>query len=174
MLWTLGKLPDETQQELKPKIERIIERIASRAIRLGVRSLRGVSSDAATWYRRWAKSWLSGDDRSKDAAMAAARASFGVVAWDASCAAWDASCAAWDAAMAAARDAASDEEWAAASHAAVSDAWDAARDAAFSAASDDGWAAARAACDAAGDAELLLQARDVRREIPTWPGCDKW
>jgi len=62
-----------------------IERIVARAIRRGQRSLRGVRAPWATAWRRWARRWLSGEDRSRTAAnaaaWAAARAAANAAAW---------------------------------------------------------------------------------------------
>ena len=77
-----------------------IERIVARAIRRGQRSLRGVrAAPWATAWRRWARRWLSGEDRSRAAAWAAADAA---EAADAALEAADAALAAADAAAAAA------------------------------------------------------------------------
>ena len=96
---------------------------------------------------KWAKKWLSGEDRSAESAARFA-------AWSA---ARSAESAAWSAARFAARSAARSAEsagWCAARFAA----WSAARSAESA-----GWCAARFA-------ELRQQARDLRRLIPAWPG----
>jgi len=147
-----------------------IERIVARAIRRGQKSLRGVRAPWATAWRRWASRWLSGEDRTgaaareaaADAARVASRAAWAEAAGAAADAARVASRAAWAAGARAA--------WA--SRAAAGAAADAARAAAWAAAA---WAA-RAATDAAAAwaaaeaAELRLQARDLRRALPEWPG----
>ena len=116
LIWQLDKLTPEQYAKIKPALNRAIEKIVARAIRRGVKSLRGVRAEWATDYRRWARRWLSGEDRTWAAAREAAAAA-GEAAWE----------AAWAVARAAARAAA--------------------------------WAA-----------ELKLQARDIRREIPAWTG----
>ena len=109
LIWQLDKLTPEQYAKIKPALNRAIEKIVARAIRRGVKSLRGVRAEWATDYRRWARRWLSGEDRTWAAAGAAAGA--------------------------------------------------AAREAARGAAREAAWAA-----------ELKLQARDIRREIPAWTG----
>ena len=137
LLWQLAKMPSAGYEKIRPKVNRALVVIISRAIRRGVKELVGVRGAESTEYRRWAKDWLSGADRSASAAWAAA-------AWYAA-----ASAAAW--------------------YAAESAAWYATESAARSARS--ARAAARAAVRyAARDAELKLQARDIRRKIPIWKG----
>jgi hypothetical protein len=126
-------------------MQRAIDRIVARAIRCGLRSLRGNREPWAREWRRWARAWLNGSDRSE----AAAAEAWSAAAWSA--AAW----AAWAAASAARAEEAAAEAAAAAAAAAEA----AAERAAASVAER---AAARAA-------ELRLQARDIRREIPEWP-----
>ena len=99
----------------KDGLRRVLDRIVARAIRRGQRALRGVRAEWATKWRRWARAWISGEDRSEAAAGDATRAAR-YAAWDATraarYAAWDAAWAAWDAAWAAryaAWDAAGDE-----------------------------------------------------------------
>jgi len=142
LLWQLWKgLSREQYNILRPVIDQAIKRIVARAIRHGIRSLRGVRASWATEWRRWARRWLSGEDRSESAAASAEAAAEAAAMWAASAAAE----AAAEAASAAAR---------AEVMGALAAMW--AAEAAM-------WAAAR-------NHELLLQARDIHREIPEWPG----
>ena len=103
---------------------------------------------------KWAKKWLSGEDRSAESAAWDAARSAASAAWSA------ARFAAWSAARFAARSAAWSAAWSAARFAA--------RSAEFAA-----WSAAWSAESAgwcARFAELRQQARDLRRLIPAWPG----
>ena len=142
LLWQLNRLTPEQYLAVKPALDRAIGKIVARSIRRGVRSLRGIREAWATGYRRWARRWFSGEDRTWEAA--------GAAAW---------------AAGEAAREAGAAE---AAARAAAWEAWVAAEAAAGAAA----WAAGAAAWEAgaAEAAELKLQARDIRKEIPAWPG----
>jgi len=67
MIWQLERIGHPVPQDAT-------ERIVARAIRRGQRSLRGVRAPWATEWRRWARRWLSGEDRSRAAAWAAADA----------------------------------------------------------------------------------------------------
>ena len=166
LIWQLDKLTPEQYAKIKPALNRAIEKIVARAIRRGVKSLRGVRAEWATDYRRWARRWLSGEDRTWAAAREAAAAA-GEAAWEAAREAAEAAGeAAWEAAWAVAREAE-----AAAGEAAWEAAWAVARAAAREAAGAAARAAAREAARAAAEAaELKLQARDIRREIPAWTG----
>ena len=66
MIWQLERIGHPVPQDAT-------ERIVARAIRRGQRSLRGVRAPWATEWRRWARRWLSGEDRSRAAAWAAER-----------------------------------------------------------------------------------------------------
>lgn len=57
-----------------PALRRAPDRIVTWAIRRGIESLRGVRAPWATGWRRWAREWLAGRDRSGVAAAEAARA----------------------------------------------------------------------------------------------------
>ena len=70
MIWQLERID-------RPVPPAATERIVARAIRRGQRSLRGVRAPWATEWRRWARRWLSGEDRSMAAAMAAVEAAAG-------------------------------------------------------------------------------------------------
>jgi hypothetical protein len=118
MIWQYSRLPSGMLEQYRPALRRAIDRIVARAIRRGVKSIRGVRAEWATKYRRWARRWLSGEDRSAEAAVEAAEEE---------------------------AEEAAEVAWAAV------------------------WAAVDAV-DAAEAAELRLQARDIRREIPDWPG----
>ena len=65
MIWQLERIGHPVPQDAT-------ERIVARAIRRGQRSLRGVRAPWATEWRRWARRWLSGEDRSRAAAGDAA------------------------------------------------------------------------------------------------------
>ena len=117
LIWQLDKLTPEQYAKIKPALNRAIGKIVARSIRRGVRSLRGIREAWATGYRRWARRWFSGEDRTWEAAReawVAAEAAAGAAAWAAGAAAWEAG--------------------------------------------------------AAEAAELKLQARDIRKEIPAWTG----
>lgn len=74
LIWQLRKLSGDRRADVRPALHRAIERIVARAIRQGVKSIRGIREQWATDYRRWARRWLSGVDRSAEAAAEAARA----------------------------------------------------------------------------------------------------
>ncbi len=74
LIWQWQHLPKAIRRKTEPALRRAIVRIVSRAIRRGQRSLRGIRAQWATDWRRWARRWLSGEDRSADAARVAARA----------------------------------------------------------------------------------------------------
>lgn len=163
LLWQLATLPPEQYETLRPAIKLVLEKIVDRAIRRGLASIEGVEEPWATSWRSWAAGWLSGENGSaegaeaaKEAARAAAEAAAeGEAEGEAARAAVVAAWAAWVAAMAARATA-----WLAAE----------ARSAGLVAAR-----AARAAWVAGSAAgvdseELRLQAEDIRREIPEWPG----
>ena len=117
LIWQLNRLTPEQYLAVKPALDRAIGKIVARSIRRGVRSLRGIREAWATGYRRWARRWFSGEDRTWEAAReawVAAEAAAGAAAWAAGAAAWEAG--------------------------------------------------------AAEAAELKLQARDIRKEIPAWTG----
>jgi len=64
MIWQLERIGHPVPRDA-------IVRIVKRAIRRGQRSLRGVRAPWATAWRRWARRWLSGEDRTRAAAWAA-------------------------------------------------------------------------------------------------------
>ena len=156
LLWQWARLPASTREVTSPAIQRAIDRIVARAIRRGQQSLRGVRSPEATAWRRWARRWLDGSDRTGVTADAADSAAARAAAWDV---AWVAARVAG--ARAAAWTDARDVAWVAARVAGGAAAGGRARGA--------DWAANRAANRAA---ERLRQARDIRRELPEWPGED--
>jgi hypothetical protein len=150
LLWQLQRLPADELRPMLPALHRATDRVVGRAIRRARKSLRGMRTPWATTWRRWARRWLSGEDRSAAASRAV---------WEASAASREAEASAWKAAWEAARAAewaARAAEWAARAEAWASAAW--------------AWAAEVAAWASAWEAELELQARDIRREIPVWPG----
>lgn len=163
LFWQFSRLPHGMKAQLYPSIHQALDCIVARAIRRGQKSLRGVKAPWATAWRQWARQWLSGEDRSETAAGAAAgavgTAAGAAVARSAAWAAWDAAWATWavatgDAAAAVARSA-----------------WDsAASTAADTAAAATGATGARSAVAVARKYELRLQARDIRRVMPKWPG----
>jgi len=129
-------------ESYEAEMQKAVENIVSRSIRRAQKSLRGVTAVWVTVWRKWAREWLSGTDRTKTAAADAA---------------YDAADAAYDAAYAAAYAAAAYAD------AANADAANAADCAAYATnVAADTWQSRKA--------ELKLQARDIRREIPEWPG----
>ena len=74
MIWQLERIGHPVPRDA-------IERMVARAIRRGQRSLRGVRAPWATEWRRWARDWLSGEDRSREAARAAWAARADAAAW---------------------------------------------------------------------------------------------
>jgi hypothetical protein len=87
--WLLWALERHTRwATLRLRIWPVVERIEARAIRRGVRSIRGVQEAWAVKYRLWARRWLSGEDRSAEAAELAAK-SAGASAGAAEAAAWE-------------------------------------------------------------------------------------
>ena len=175
LLWQFRRLPALTREETRPAMRRAIDRIVARAIRQGQRALRGVRAPWATAWRRWARAWLNGTDRTAAAAEAARDAARAAWApWTAaeavSAVAWVAVSAAEDAADEAAEDAA-DEAAAAAAWVAVLAAEAAAEapEAKAAAVAATAGTAAEAPEAKAESKELLLQARDIRAEISEWP-----
>ena len=72
--WLLGQwlsLPAETREATNLAIQRATVRVVARALRRGLRALRGVRSPEATEWRRWARRWLDGTDRETAAPKAA-------------------------------------------------------------------------------------------------------
>lgn len=147
LFWQFNKLSVRQQKEIGAKLKLITERIVKRAIKKYA-----LHCDIAE-VRQWAKNWLSGKDRSAEAARAA------VVA--AKAAAEATVEAVW------AARAAVEAVWVV--RAAVVAVWVAR--AAVEAAVEAAWTAwaASAARVAARAAELELQARDIHRFIPNWP-----
>jgi hypothetical protein len=147
LIWQLlfGLQPEELEA-IFPQLDRAIERIVERAIRN-----HALHCDIVA-VEQWATCWLSGEDRSLASARSAAEAAFG-----------SARLAARAAAASAGADRTWPWAWALAGAAAGAAAWS--TEASVKVASDSGLdeLAARAA-------ELRLQARDIRREIPCWPG----
>lgn len=74
LLWQFERLPVKMQRAHKAAPHRAVEVIVARAVRRGVRSLRGNREPWAAIYRGWARRWLSGEDRTEAAAWQAARA----------------------------------------------------------------------------------------------------
>ena len=133
-------------------ILRAVDSIVERSVRNTLANVEGIDEPWAEKWLVWAENWLTNEDRTWAAAADAARAA------RAEWAAWTAAAEAADAAAARAAAAAAE----AAHSAARAAAWAAAR------AAD---AAVDAAVDAAAeDKELRLQAEDIHREIPEWPG----
>ena len=156
MFWQLKK----SGQNKTTGARAALEVIVTRAVRRVIPSLRGVRSPEAIELRRWARRWLSGEDRTVKSAESAAKfateSAFESSAWSA----WSAA-SAWSA-------------WSAASAAyAAESARCAAESARFAAWSAESAESARsAACYAARSAELRLQADEIRREIPEWD--ERW
>ena len=111
--WLIWQLERVGMDRDNPALARALDRIRARAIRRAQRVLRGVRAPWATAWRRWARRWLSGEDRRREAAWAAAEATWAAgvaaeaagvawaTAWAAWAAAWAAEAAAWAAAEAA-------------------------------------------------------------------------
>jgi len=171
LLWQLSRgLTSEQYEAQRPAIGRALDRMVERAILVAHHAMADADIECPAW-EVWALEWVSGEDRTERAAWAAWAAGDAWAAWAAAAAAGDALTGAWAAgdawvaawaAGAAARAAASDAAWAAAAAAgdALTGAW---------AAGDAARVAARAA---AWDAEICMQAGDIRAEIPTWPGTE--
>jgi hypothetical protein len=151
MLWQWRRLPAAARGRTQDAMRRALCRIVARAIRRVPRTLRGNHAPWALQWRRWAREWLDGSNCTEMAASSAlsvASAAWGEARGKASWAARSASEAAR--AAAAAADASSHDTW-----------------------EDESWAEAVAAASrssSAWAAELRLQARDIRAEIPEWPG----
>jgi len=143
LIWQLERVG--LLKTMNPPLHSAMERTITRAIRRGQKALRGNCEPWTTGWRRWARLWLSGEDRSRAAAAAAASA------------------------FHAATLAALLPAFRAASAAAAAFAY---ADAAYADAADYASASASAYADAAYAAEQKLQARDIRREIPEWPGSE--
>ncbi len=158
MIWQLGRLPIEIQIELKPPLTRVFNKIVARSVRKHARHCPAES------VRAWAKGWLSWADRTEKSAIAArdtSRAAASAAAYAAASAA-----AAAYAAASAARFAAGATTWYIPIEAAI----EVALNAAWGVASDPRVATGAAAWNAARNAESKRQARDIRYEIPEWPG----
>jgi hypothetical protein len=108
LIWQWGRLPVDAQHRTEPAMRRAVDRIVARAIRRGVRSLRGNREPWAREWRAWARAWLDGSDRSEgaawgeawaaeatEAATAAAAAAWGAAAWAAEAPEAAARAAAW-------------------------------------------------------------------------------
>lgn len=145
-LWVV--LSPERYDTLYSAVCRALNRIVARAIRRGFRSLRGVRTLWATAWRCWARKWLSGEERSVEVAEEIAFVTEAACAEVARAAAGAAKAvAAWR--VAAARSAAASAALAALEAEAARALW------------GEALPLAR---------ELALQAHDLRREIPEWPG----
>jgi len=86
LIWQLQRLPADELRPVRAALHRATERIVARAIRRAQKSLRGVRAEWATQWRRWARRWLSGEDRTAaaaaaEAAWAAAEAAAAEAAW---------------------------------------------------------------------------------------------
>jgi hypothetical protein len=155
LFWQLSKLPRDERVEAKLIAQQALARIVARAIRRARKYLRGVREPLATQWQTWAQQWSSGEDRTGktawaiETAMTAPRRAARVSGWASG---W-AEAAAW-----AAEAAAKAAEWDGVTG------WAEAQDAAEAAAWVASWTAN------AWEAELRLQARDLRREQPKWPG----
>jgi hypothetical protein len=168
--WLVWQLERVEQAADNPALERAMERIRSRAIRRALRGLRGVRGEWATAWRNWARRWLSGEDRTSHSALSAWCVARNA-AWAAGSAAWatGSARAAWAAAPAA-RVAA---RAARAAAGVARDAWEAGSYAGAVSRAAVSAAAIAAGADAAIPvAELRLQAREIRNEIPEWD--PKW
>ena len=152
LLWQLRRLPWDVREETRPAMRRAIDRIVTRAIRRGQRALRGVRAPWATVWRRWARAWLDGTDRTAATASDAANVAAGAAAWVAE-AAWVAAEKAEEAAAAWMATEAATEEGVAVAAAREADARE-----------------VEAVVAAAKARELLLQACDIHAEVPEWPG----
>lgn len=137
LFWQLKQLPKKQYKQLRPAIKRSVESIVARAIRRAVKHLRGNRKSWVGEYRRWARCWLSGEDRSSASAWAVVVMLLGKRQMIAVRAAW------------AAHAAADEDGKSTAMHAVDSAAW---------------------VTEKVGAVEQRLQVRDIRREIPTWPG----
>ena len=69
MIWQLRKgLSEEQFRSVLPALKIVLEKIVTRAIYRGLKSLKEVNTPWATEWRRWAVAWLSGKDRTARAA----------------------------------------------------------------------------------------------------------
>ena len=69
MIWQLRKgLSEEQFRSVLPALKIVLEKIVTRAIYRGLKSLKGVNTPWATEWRRWAVAWLSDEDRTAGAA----------------------------------------------------------------------------------------------------------
>lgn len=169
LLWQWRKLPLAKREETWPAIQRAFDRITARAIRRGLQSLRGEKSPGATEWRQWARNWLTGTDRSRNAASVAAENAanffdltgrfhdprFVVAAWSA------------DTAMIAAMEDITPGHGDTTKF--LTSISSSAGTAAWFAAIQIGVTTPRMAAENAEIAELHTQARDIRRELPEWP-----
>jgi len=73
LVWQLGRGPFAKEQADEP-LQRAAEHMATRAIRRGQEGLRDIREPWATDWQKWALRWLSGEDRSTEAAKEAATA----------------------------------------------------------------------------------------------------
>jgi hypothetical protein len=146
--WLLWQLTRPGVVQLQPEIDRIVERIVARAIRRAQQALYGIRANWATKWRRWARCWLSGEDRSEAAAAEAAVAADAITIAEAAEAVTASETAVWAAIWL--TKAAWITEIRGASEAAA-------------------WAAAEQTADVEM-MELRRQAREIHRLIPVWPG----
>lgn len=139
----LEKLSEAELVSIQPALERAVERTITRAIHRGQRTLRGVKAPWATEWRRWARRWLNGEDRSQESVWKMAKAT-GKASWIAK-----------GATVKKAKSAA-DIAWAAWSTGVSAKAAARSVQTSFSVSEMRG--------------ELRRQARDIHKEIPEWPG----
>lgn len=149
LLWQWSRLPPEQIEATRPVVQRVLDGIVTRAIRRGQRALRGVREPWAREWRRWARGWLTGVDRSWASAWAVSDVTWSDKEWFES----RANCAATIQAVPA--------SWAAA--AAAWAAW-------ATAAAEETSRAAVMAAEEEAETERRIQARDIHRELPEWLG----
>lgn len=156
LIWQLQWLSTTECNSVRLVIQQTTERTTARAVRRGQRALQNVTASWAAEWRQWARRWLSGENRTEAAARVAA---LGVAA-------------ARMAALGAA-------DWEAATMTVVWSATLAAADGANWPTSSMAWAAESAMFVStkgnkikmtASMRERRRQTREIRAEIPEWPG----
>jgi hypothetical protein len=159
LVWQWHQLPPELRIRTQSALLRALHVIVERGIKRGRRVLRGSHTEPAKTWRRWARAWLSGDHRVSAAVSAAAAAP-----------PEDRLLTFAESPMVLVETVSE----AAASLALIplsGSAWGLAGDVSESAATA-AWLEDMLLGDCRGleDEELRLQAVDIRREIPLWPG----
>ena len=150
LIWQLEKLSNNEREKIKFSLLRVINIIADRAV------IDHALHCGVDEIEKWAINWLNGSDRSFASAASAESAAWAAWAASAARAAWAASAARAVRTVSAA--------WAVSAASAVS-----AVSAAWAARAASAARAARAV-RAVSKKELKLQADDIHREIPEWPG----